>query len=148
MIETTATIVGREDANVVLRLDETGCGRCHEEGGCGGQNISKMFCSSPKTFRIVDPGDVSVGERVTLVIAEGAIRRSAVLAYIMPLLAIFIGAILGSLLAANNGAIAGALAGVVCAWLLLRSMRSKVDTDRNLSLYIKSRSQNSQHNPK
>ena len=77
MIDAQGTITAVNGDTAEVLMDETGCGRCHEEGGCGGHNIGKMLCASPRTFQVVNPGNSAVGDRVTVVIAEGAVRRSA-----------------------------------------------------------------------
>ena len=43
MIEAKGIVVSVEGAQAEVRLDETGCGRCHEEGGCGGHNLGAML---------------------------------------------------------------------------------------------------------
>ena len=104
MIDAPGTITALDGEYVIVRMEETGCGRCHEDGGCGGNNLGKMFCSTPRTFRVLNPGAAGVGERVNVVIADGAIRRSALLAYGLPLVALFAGALAGLVLGGDGGA--------------------------------------------
>ena len=137
MIDAQGIITACHGDTAEVLMDETGCGRCHEDGGCGGNNLGKMLCSSPRTFRVLNPGKSAVGERVTIVIAEGAVRRSAVLAYVIPLLALFAGALGGSALAGDVGAIAGAVAGLLGAWLVLRRAQARTTPDRRFEPYIR-----------
>ena len=137
MIDAKGTITAVNGDTADVLMDETGCGRCHEEGGCGGHNIGKMLCASPRTFQVLNPGNSAVGDRVTVVIAEGAVRRSALLAYVVPLLALFIGALGGSALAGELGAIAGAVSGLLGAWLILRYVQARSTPERNSQPYIR-----------
>ena len=137
MIDAQGTITAVNGDTAEVLMDETGCGRCHEEGGCGGHNIGKMLCASPRTFQVLNPGNSVVGDRVTVVIAEGAVRRSALLAYVVPLLALFIGALGGSALAGEFGAIIGAVSGLLGAWLVLRYVQSRSTPERNSQPYIR-----------
>ena len=137
MIDAQGTITAVNGDTADVLMDETGCGRCHEEGGCGGHNIGKMLCASPRTFRVRNPGHSVVGDRVTIVIAEGAVRRSAMLAYVVPLLALFVGALGGSALAGETGAIIGAVSGLLGAWLMLRYVQARSTPKRNSQPYIR-----------
>lgn len=137
MIDAPGTIISLDGEYALVNIDETGCGRCHEEGGCGGNNIGKMFCGAPRTFRVLNPGHSAIGDRVTVVIAEGAVRRSAVLAYGLPLVALFSGALLGSVLAGETGAIVGSISGLSCAWLGLRYAQLRGSPDRRTQPYIR-----------
>lgn len=137
MIDAQGTITAVNGDTADVLMDETGCGRCHEEGGCGGHNIGKMLCASPRTFQVLNPGNSAVGNRVTVVIAEGTVRRSAVLAYVVPLLALFVGALGGSVLAGEVGAIVGAVSGLFCAWLVLRYAQAHGSPDRHSQPYIR-----------
>lgn len=137
MIDAQGTITAVNGDTADVLMDETGCGRCHEEGGCGGHNIGKMLCASPRTFQVLNPGNSAVGDRVTVVIAEGTVRRSAVLAYVVPLLALFVGALGGSVLAGEVGAIVGAVSGLFCAWLVLRYAQAHGSPDRHSQPYIR-----------
>lgn len=137
MIDAQGTIISRDGDYAVVRMDEAGCGRCNEPGGCGGQNIGKMFCSTPRTFRVRNPGPAAVGDRVRVAIAEGAVRRTAILAYGLPLLALFVCALGGKLLAGEPGAMLGALAGLFGGWLLFRRSQSRSARDERFQPFIR-----------
>lgn len=137
MIDAQGTITAVNGDTADVLMDETGCGRCHEEGGCGGHNLGKMLCASPRTFRVRNPGNSAVGDRVTIVIAAGAVRRSAMLVYVVPLLALFVGALGGSALAGETGAIVGAISGLLGAWLVLRYVQAHGAPDRHAQPYIR-----------
>lgn len=137
MIDALGTITARHGDTADVLIDETGCGRCHEDGGCGGHNLGKMLCASPRSFRVLNPGNSAVGDRVTVVIAEGTVRRSAMLAYVVPLLALFVGALSGSALVGEVGAIVGALSGLLGGWLILRYAQARGTPDRHSQPYIR-----------
>lgn len=103
-----------------VEVDEGGCGRCHEKGGCGGQNLTRMFAGGPRTYRVDNHLGVAVGERVTVAIAPGSVRRAANLAYGMPLLAAIAGAVAGTALFGDPGGIAGAMLAFAGALLYVR----------------------------
>ena len=69
--EAQGTIVDLDGDYALVRLDEGGCGRCHEAGGCGGQRLEKMFCQTPPIYRVRNPGGARIGERVTVAIEAG-----------------------------------------------------------------------------
>lgn len=137
MIDAQGRITEVDGDYAVVRMDETGCGRCHEQGGCGGNNLGQMFCSTPRTFRVLNPGKASVGDSVRVTIADGAVRRSAVYAYAFPLLALFFGAIGGAALAGEPGAIIGAFACLSGAWFLLRRAQLRSKPDPRFQAYIR-----------
>ncbi len=110
--------IDRDDA--LVEVEQGGCGRCHEAGGCGGQQLTRMFCSTPKTYRVANEIGAGVGDRVTIALAAGSVRRSANLAYILPLTATIAGAVVGMFLGDDPGAMLGALAGLLLAFLHVR----------------------------
>lgn len=138
MIDAPGTISAVDGDYAIVRMDETGCGRCHEQGGCGGNNIGQMFCSTPRTFRVLNPGKAAVGDSVRVTIADGAVRRSAVYAYVYPLLALFAGAIGGAALAGEPGAIVGAFGSLLGAWFLLRRAQWRSKPDQRFEACIRS----------
>lgn len=137
MIDAQGTISAVDGEYAIVRMDETGCGRCHEQGGCGGNNLGKMFCSTPRTFRLLNPGRAAIGDRVRVAVADGAVRRSAFYAYGLPLLALFAGAIGGAALAGEPGAIFGALGGLLAAWIGLRRAQLRGTPDQRFEPFIR-----------
>lgn len=107
-----------------VEVEQGGCGRCHEKGGCGGQSLTRMFASGPRRYRVDNQFGAVVGERVTIAIAEGSVRRAANLAYGVPLLAGIAGALSGTALYGDPGGILGALLAFSLAMIFVRQ-RSK-----------------------
>lgn len=97
-----------DGADALVEVEQGGCGRCHEEGGCGGQQLTQMFCSSPKTYRVENVIDAAVGDRLVIGITSASVRKTASLAYGTPLVSTIAGAALGSSFGGDGGAILGA----------------------------------------
>ncbi|NJD24584.1 MAG: SoxR reducing system RseC family protein [Betaproteobacteria bacterium] len=120
-VQTIRAIVRAIDGEQALvEVEEGGCGRCHETGGCGGQNISRALCGGPRSYRADNAIGARVGEHVTVAIGAGAVRRSANLAYVFPLFAALAGAVAGTALAGEGGAIAGTAGGLFLGFVRLR----------------------------
>lgn len=110
--------IGQADA--LVEVEPEGCGRCHETGGCGGQQLTRMFCSTPRTYRVANQIGAGIGDHVTVAISACSVRRSANLAYVLPLTATIAGAVVGMFLGDDPGAMLGALAGLLLAFLHVR----------------------------
>lgn len=100
-----------------IEVEHGGCGRCHEEGGCGGQQLTQMFCGGQKTYRVENTIGADIGDRVTIAIAAGSVSRTANFAYILPLTVTIAGAALGALFGSDLSAIIGAGIGLSIAFL-------------------------------
>lgn len=116
MSETRGIVTAIDGDYAVVKTEETGCGRCHESGGCGGVRVGQMLCTAPRVWRVLNPRHAAVGDEVRIAIAAGAVGASATLIYVQPLLLLLGSAILGSLLAGEAGAIGGGGFGLVAAW--------------------------------
>jgi sigma-E factor negative regulatory protein RseC len=138
MNEAWGTVVARDGERATIRIDETGCGRCRQPGGCGGRLATRIFCHTPRTFSVPNPDGRRVGERVQIVLAGGSLGRSALHAYVQPLLALLGGAFAGSAIADEAGAIGGALAGLLLGWLLLRRAQMRWRKEQGLQPSIRS----------
>lgn len=125
---------------VLVRLQfelSGGCGRCHETGGCGGVSIAQPLCSKPKTLLVPDRLGVQIGDKVLVAIPDRMLSQGVTRAYMIPLLLLFAGSILGGSIlpqlapmqwqiTADIGAITGAGIGLIAAWWQLqRSLRSR-----------------------
>jgi sigma-E factor negative regulatory protein RseC len=100
-----------------VEVEQGGCGRCHEEGGCGGQQLTQMFCSGQKTYRVENIIGADIGDRVTIAIAAGSVSRTANFAYILPLTVTIAGATLGSFFGGDLSSMIGAGVGLAIAFL-------------------------------
>ena len=132
------TVAAVDGEHALIRMDESGCGRCRETGGCGGNNLARLLCSKPRTFRVPNPDKRAVGERVCVRLVEGSLGRSALYAYAFPWLALLLGALLGSSLADEGGAIGGAAAGLLVGWLSLRRAQRRDAADPRFQPSIRS----------
>ena len=119
--QTTVRAIVREldTDGALVEVEQGGCGRCHEKGGCGGQSLTQMFCSEPKRYRVVNDIGAGVGDRVVVAIAAGSVRKSANLGYVLPLTATIAGALLGMQLGEDPGAMLGAAAGLLLSFLYI-----------------------------
>lgn len=106
-----------EGNNASVEVEQGGCGRCHEEGGCGGQQLTQMFCSGQKTYLVENTIGAAVGDRVTIAIAAGSVRRTANLAYCVPLAATIGGAALGASVGGDLAAVTGAASGLLISFM-------------------------------
>lgn len=136
MNETKGTITAHDGAYAFVRIADTGCGKCHEPGGCGGVNIGKMLCSEPQVFRVLNPRQSNVGQFVSIVIPEGAVRKGAFLAYGLPLLMLLVGAFAGAGFAGDPGAIVGALGGLAVAFPVVRFVQSGSAASTEFQPYV------------
>ena len=137
MIDAKGTVTSVDGDYAIVEMEETGCGRCHEEGGCGGHNLGKMLCRTPRVFRVLNPGKASVGDQITISIDEGAIGHTAILAYGLPLLSLFAGAFAGMSFAGEAGAISGSIIGLIAAWAALRHFQHRRTASQHFQPYIR-----------
>jgi sigma-E factor negative regulatory protein RseC len=138
MTDAWGTVTAVDGQYAYLRMDESGCGRCRQPGGCGGNPLGQLLCGPPRTFRVLNPDHCDVGARVRVAVAEGSLGRSALYAYAFPLLALFAGALSGSVCGGEAWAIGGAMGGLLIGWLGLRRAQRQAQQDRRLQLSIRS----------
>jgi len=81
MTDAWGTVTAVDGQYAYLRMDESGCGRCRQPGGCGGNHLGPLWCGSPRTFRVLNPDHCDVGARVQVTVAEGSLSRSLLYAY-------------------------------------------------------------------
>lgn len=113
-----ARVSSVDAAGAVVEVAQGGCGRCHEKGGCGGQHLTQAFCTGPRSYRVDNPIGAQAGDTVSVAVVAGTLRRSANLAYGLPVLGLIGGAAAGTGLAGDIGAISGGFIGMAGAFLL------------------------------
>ena len=124
MIEETAQVVEvRPGRALVQTVRSTACEGCSARGTCaalGGGREARVWAD--------DPLGVSPGERVVVAVPEAAVVRASVWVYLVPVVALVIGAVVGSSLAGrlglppDAGAAALGIAGMGAALLASRAM--------------------------
>lgn len=114
-MEQEAIVVRIEGDQAYVELVGTGqgCGHCHEEGGCQSGILSQIFRQAPRQFRIHNAIGAVTGERVVVLVADGATLRAALLAYLVPALLLIVGALAGTILGGTANSDAGTLLGAL-----------------------------------
>ena len=126
MLETRAIIVQVEGQHALVQASQAnGCDQCNGKG-CGTGKLSRLFCSKPRRFQVDNPIDAGVGDEVIISVAEGAILRGIGIVYLLPLLMLVMGGLLGSAWdgqpqGQHDGyAAAGALLGLVAGFIVVK----------------------------
>jgi sigma-E factor negative regulatory protein RseC len=118
--EAIVTSVDHGLASVEMADGGSGCGRCHEVGGCQSGMLSRMFRQAPRQFKITNSIAAAPGERVVVRIADGAMLRAALVAYFLPALLLVAGAFAGAAIGETGNSDSAALIGAslgLCAAL-------------------------------
>jgi len=115
MIERSGTILAVQDGVATIRVETpSACASCGSRGACGGKHT---------TVRLPVAETLRAGDGVTLTLAEGALVRGALRAYLLPAVALLLGAVALSAfgdLAAVGGALSGLGAGLIAQRILAR----------------------------
>jgi len=98
MIEAEATVVAREASAVwVETRRRSGCSQCASASQCAPSLLGSLLGNGQVRLRLSNTLGVSPGERVVVGLPGGALVRAALLAYLLPLLSLVLGAGLASL---------------------------------------------------
>lgn len=128
MIEERAVILSLQSepsqtqTTATLEIErKTACGLCGQTRGCGNSIWGRLFGHQTTAFKAQNRINAKVGDSVIVGINEKALLKSALLLYILPLVTLFIGAILASQLRQTDGiTILGAAIGLVLGLLWVK----------------------------
>jgi len=96
MIEESAKIVGViEDFAWVETQRKSTCGSCQVNKGCGTSLLSNVLGQKRTRLKVRNPEGYQAGDQVVLGLEEGALVKGSLLLYSLPLLFMFVSAILG-----------------------------------------------------
>ncbi|WP_087023801.1 SoxR reducing system RseC family protein [Thaumasiovibrio subtropicus] len=96
MMTSLATVVGHEpDAVIVSCQQQSSCGHCSNRDSCGTGIVSKVLPGKQHQIRIETPSRPDVGHIVEIGLPEESLLRSAFMIYLVPLLGLIFGAIIG-----------------------------------------------------
>lgn len=123
MIETPARITRIEGPNAwVTSKAPSSCGACAGKG-CGSSTFSRFWHPDEPEYRVHNPIGAVAGDTVVVGLPDGSLLRAALASYVMPLLLLLAGALLGKTLFGELGAIGGGLVGLLLAGFGLRRHR-------------------------
>ena len=138
MIEESGRIVEVEGAFAWIESERTTtCGGCAARNGCGTATLAKVLGKRRLRLRVINRINARVGDNVVIGISESGLLRGSLAVYAVPLLGLFIGALIGSVLdgqffpaGSDTLSIAGAAAGfaVGLVWLKRFSRATGADT--------------------
>lgn len=123
MIEEIGRVVALEPGAVWVETVRTSaCQSCSANKGCGHAVMDRQRAGSRVRVRALNELSLALDQQVVLGLPEGALMKSAMMVYLMPLLLLFIGALLGEAVTgpAGSGAVLGGLSGLVFGFLLNR----------------------------
>lgn len=135
MLETRAIVVRIDGQHALVQADQgNGCEQCNGKG-CGTGKLSSLFCSKPRQFKVDNPINAVIDDEVIISVAEGAVLHGIGMVYLLPLMLLVIGAMLGNQWAveaeqrdayAAGGALSGLVVGFILAkWVLFRRNNSR-----------------------
>ena len=128
MIYTQAVVIRIEGNEAVVKsLATGGCGQCNSSGGCGSGKVSQLFAGKPREFRARNNVGAKAGDRVQISLPEGVLLNGALLVYLLPLLMMIAGAMVGMQLAvderfADLSAASGSAAGLMTGFIAVRML--------------------------
>lgn len=115
MLEQHAIVVKTEGGLAWVEAREAGsCGSCGS-GGCSTRRLADLFGRRERAFAVENTLHAQAGERVVLGIPSGALWRSAMRLYGLPLLLLLAGGLAGQHLGGDAAAAGGALGGLLIA---------------------------------
>ncbi|QYJ77982.1 SoxR reducing system RseC family protein [Shewanella acanthi] len=135
MMEEVARVIGSDNQGwltVEVELKST-CKNCSSSESCGTSAVAQAFSAKTQQFSIQSERACDVGEMLKLGLPESVILKAAALVYVVPLLGLFVGALLGQFLATfvelNSDllAIVFAMLGTAIAWLFGKAKAKQLE---------------------
>lgn len=132
----SAVVVGLEEQFAIVELPERSgsCGNCETPGGC--QTGLLGLRSGNRRFRIENRLGVRVGDRVSVVVSDGAVWYAALRSYLIPAVLTIAGAavapILMPVVSADAAAVTGAVSGLLVGYAWLRGSESSARSNGSL----------------
>ncbi|WGL16709.1 SoxR reducing system RseC family protein [Microbulbifer bruguierae] len=126
MIEERGRVVAaavRDSAVWVETVQRSGCHSCAAKSGCGTGLLGDFWASASRVKVPVPPADLNaihLYDTVVIGIAENTLATSALIVYLLPLVALVLGALAGQALGAEHWAIIGAVVGLSVGALCVR----------------------------
>ena len=130
MIEERARVIAVGEGYAwVETYRQTACGSCSSPG-CGTATLSKLLGTRPTRVRALTALPLQAGDEVIIGVAEMALLKSSLVVYLLPLLLLLLGALVGKMLIGNElAAILLGLGGLAVGFAGLRSVSQRLVGD-------------------
>lgn len=137
MMEEVARVVACDNRGwltVEVEL-KSSCKSCNSSESCGTSAVAQAFSAKTQQFSIQSERTCEVGELLKLGLPESVLLKAAALVYLLPLLGLFLGALLGQFLASllqvdlDFSAIGFAALGAIIAWLSGKRRAKQLEVD-------------------
>ncbi len=99
MIEEQGQVVRLEESAVWVETQrQSTCGQCQVESTCGHGLMSRLLPGRGQVqVRVPCHDELNIGDRVTIALPEQALLSASFLVYLVPLVSLLLGAVLGTL---------------------------------------------------
>ena len=133
MLREWATVVAWHEGIATLRCNQqSGCSGCQSRKVCGMGILSEIKPDNVIEFKVPIKQEVHIGQRVEIGIPESSLLTSALLIYCVPLLGLFVGALLANWLSGENTIVMlSGLFGGIIGFLLTRYTAKVLETKRH-----------------
>lgn len=96
MMSTLATVIAVEQGTVTVSCQQqTSCGHCASRDSCGTGIVTKAIPGRAHQVMLATDKPLTIGEVVEIGLSEKSMLSSALLVYIVPLLFLVVGAVVG-----------------------------------------------------
>lgn len=129
MITETAIVVSIENNQTWVETQrKSACGQCSANKGCGTSVLSKVIGNKLTKIKAINNIGAKVGDEVVIGLNEQSLLKGAFMTYMLPLLFMFLFAVIGQLFSENmqlqNNELLVVVFGVVGLLLGLRKVKS------------------------
>lgn len=126
MIRELGEVVALVPGGVLVETQRaSGCASCSSQKGCGVRVLQGVFGGRRHRVTAQTALPLRIGDRVELVLPASALVQAALLMYLLPLVALVVGAVIGQIVFHTNGAaILGSASGFVLSLVLVARLQS------------------------
>lgn len=127
MMQEVAKVISWRSGWAVVEVEmKSACNHCDTQDSCGTSAVAKAFSAKKQTFSVPCEKECQPNDLLQLGLPESVILKAAALVYILPLVGLFIGALLAQFFVGLVGLeselfiIGFAVIGAVLAWWLAK----------------------------
>jgi sigma-E factor negative regulatory protein RseC len=134
MMEEIARVVDYQQGWATVEVElKSACNHCASSDNCGTSTIAKAFSVRTQRFSLPSDKPCRSGDLLKIGLPESVIIKAAALVYLLPLLGLFLAAMIGHILAAGLGlstngfAMAFGALGALVAWFVGKHFASQLE---------------------